>query len=119
MQQNSLFGSEEHTLQNITDDERTMAILCHILTLFAPILAPLIIYLVKKDDSAFVAEHAKESLNFQITMALLCIALVFTIIGLLFIWLVGIFILICVIIASVKASDKKIYRYPMTWRLVK
>lgn len=119
MEQNPLLGTESQTVYNPTSDERTMAILSHILTLLFPILAPLIIYLVKKDDSPYAAEHAKESLNFQITMALACIALAITIIGLLLIWVVGLFALVCVIIATIKASENKMYRYPLTWRLIK
>ncbi len=115
----TFLGTEVQPPYTPTSDERTMAILAHILTFFAPIVAPLIIYLVKKDDSAFVAEHAKESLNFQITMALLSILLVITVIGILLIWIVGILVLVCVILATIKASESKMYRYPLTWRLVK
>lgn len=119
MEQNSLLGTESTTTYTPTSDEKTMAILAHILTLFAPIIAPLIIYLVKKDDSSFAADHAKESLNFQITVALICLGLAITIIGLFLIWAVVLFALVCVIVATVKASEGKMYRYPLTWRLVK
>lgn len=102
-----------------SSDERTMAILSHILTLVAPILAPLIIYLIKKDESKYVAAHAKEALNFQITAILITIGLFITVIGILFIWLVWAAVLVFVIIATIKASDNKLYRYPFSFRLVK
>ena len=66
-----------------------------------------------------MAAHAKESLNFQITISLVCIALIITIIGLLLLWVVGIGALILVIVATIKASENKMYRYPLTWRLIK
>ena len=44
-----------------TSDEKMIALLSHILTFVAPILAPLIIYLVKKDESEFVASHSLEN----------------------------------------------------------
>jgi len=88
-------------------------------TLFFWLIPPLVIYLIKKDESPYVAAHAKESLNFQITISLVCIALIITIIGLLLLWVVGIGALILVIVATIKASENKMYRYPLTWRLIK
>ena len=46
-------------------DEKTLALLAHVLTFVSTLLAPLIIYIIKKNESPFVAEHAKESFNFQ------------------------------------------------------
>jgi uncharacterized protein len=116
---NSFLGTEEPTVYTPTQDERTLAILAHILTLVSGFIAPLIIYLVKKDESKYVAEHAKEALNFQITITLIYIGLLITVIGILLIWVVGIFAFVLAIIATIKASDNKMYRYPLTWRLIK
>lgn len=102
-----------------TSDEKTLAILSHILTLVAPILAPLIIYLIKKDESKFVTFHAKESLNFQITVMIIVIGLVITIIGILVAWIVGLAALVFVIMATIKASEGKLYKYPFSIRLIK
>lgn len=102
-----------------TPDERTLAILSHILSIFFWIFPALIIYLVRKDDSPFVAEHAKESLNFQITMSLLTIALAITLIGILFLWVPAMIDLILCIVASIKAGELKTYRYPFSWRIIK
>jgi uncharacterized protein len=102
-----------------TSDERTLAILCHVLTLFFWLIPPLIIYLIKKDESHFVASHAKESLNFQITMSIAAVLLFISIIGILLLWLLGLIVLVLVIVATVKAADSKIYRYPLTLRLIK
>ncbi len=119
METNEYLGTETQPTIPPTGDERTLAILSHVLTFFFPIIAPLIIYLVKKDDSKFVAYHAKESLNFQITVVIVCILMFVTIIGILFIWAVGIVALILVIVATIKASEGKLYRYPLTIRLIK
>src|SRR5687767_3275508 len=102
-----------------TSDERTMALLAHLLSLFFWIFPPLIIYLVKKDESPYVAQHAKEALNFHITMSLFAILLFITIIGILLLWVLGIVILVFVIVATIKASENKLYRYPMTIRFIK
>lgn len=102
-----------------SSDEKTLALLSHILTLVAPVLAPLIIYLIKKDESAFVRSHAVESLNFQISLMLACIILAITIVGILLIWAVALAGLIFVIIATIRASEGKLYQYPVSLRLIK
>jgi len=102
-----------------TSDEKTLGILAHALTFASTFVAPLIIYLLKKDDSKFVADHAKESLNFQITVFLACIALVITVIGIFLLWAVGVAAAVLVIIAAIKASEGKTYRYPLTIRFIK
>ncbi|MDB5248460.1 MAG: putative transrane protein [Segetibacter sp.] len=119
MQQNSFLGADVQPDYVPTSDERTLATLSHILTLVAPILAPLIIYLIKKDESKYVAYHAKESLNFQITMIIVIIGLFLTIVGILLVWIVGIVALVLVIIATIKANEGKLYRYPLSLRLIR
>jgi len=119
MDTNSYLGTETQADYAPSSDERTMATLAHVLTIVASILAPLIIYLVKKDESKYIAEHAKESLNFQITMLILAIGLCITIIGIAFVWIVPIINIVFVIVATIKASEGKLYRYPMTLRLIK
>jgi uncharacterized Tic20 family protein len=119
MQNNSFLGTEEQPVSMPTGDERTMAILSHILCLVVWLFGPLIIYLVKKDESGYVADHAKESLNFQITMAIVAVIMLVSIIGIFFLWILGIYATILIIIATIKASDNKIYRYPFTIRLIK
>ena len=113
------FQREESPATVPTSDERTFAILCHILAIFFWIIPPLVIYLIKKDESSWVSEHAKESLNFQLTWTLAAILLAISIVGIVVVWAVPIFTTIFCIVASIKASDNKLYRYPMTWRLVK
>ena len=56
-----------------TSDERTMAILAHVLQVVAWWIAPLIIFLVKP-ESRFVRFHALQALLLQIVYALLLMA---------------------------------------------
>jgi uncharacterized protein len=119
MEQNTYLGTETFPDVVPTSDEKTLAILAHILTFVAAILAPLIIYLIKKDESPFVTYHAKESLNFQITVLIIVFGLMITIIGIFLIWIVGLAALAFVIIATIKASEGKLYRYPFSIRLIK
>jgi uncharacterized Tic20 family protein len=114
----------EYPLSTPTSDERTLAVLAHILSIVPGIgiFGPLIIYLIRRDGAAFVAENAKESLNFQITIyvcyvigwLLMWIGIGFLILGVL--WFVN---LVLVIVAAVRVSENKIYRYPFNLRLIK
>ena len=103
--------------------------LCHASALvgfFVPwaghILGPLIVWLAKRGDSPEIDQHGKESLNFQISMLIynliagvLCLVLIgFVILGIL-----HILNLVLVIVASIQASEGKLYRYPITIRLIK
>src|SRR3954449_4989421 len=115
MPENSFLGTEMQPDYLPTSDEKTMAVLSHILTLVAPILAPLIIYLIKKNESRFVEWHARESLNFQITVVLVCIILFISVVGILLLWAVGILSLIWVVIATIRASEGKLYKYPVSF----
>lgn len=115
----SFLGEESIPPIPPTSDEKTLGLLAHVITFISTFIGPLIIYLVKKDESDFVASHAKESLNFQITMALASIVLIITLIGIFLLWIVGIIVLVFVIIATIRASEGKLYRYPLTIRFIK
>lgn len=121
-QQNSLLGTEEPSLITPSSEEKTMAVLAHVLCIVAGFLAPLVIYLVKKDSSPYVTIHAKESLNFQLTMIIVyfvCFILMFVLIGILLIMLVSVANLVLVIMATIKANENKIYRYPFSIKFVR
>jgi len=105
-------------------DQRTMALVAHILGIFTWFIGPLIIWMINKDDSSksFVTDQAKEALNFQITITiamLISFVLMVVIIGGLLAPLVGILNLVFCIIAAVKANNGEAYRYPFTLRLIK
>ena len=105
-----------------TSDEKTMALVSHLLVLVASFVAPLVIYLLKKDESSFVANNAKESLNFQITIAIaigVSVLLMMVLIGFLLIFAVSLANLVYVIIATMRASEGKEYQYPFCIRLIK
>ena len=119
MPENSFLGTDTPPDYVPTSDEKTLALLSHILTFIAPILAPLIIYLVKRDESNFVRRHAAESFNFQITMVLIVIILIISVVGWLFLWVPGIVTAVLVIVATIRASEGKLYKYPFSIRLLR
>jgi uncharacterized Tic20 family protein len=112
-----------------SSDVRMWTVLCHATALagfFVPwaghILGPLIVWLAKRNDSPEINEHGKESLNFQISMLIynviagvLCLVLI----GFVILAILHILNLVLVIVASIQASEGKLYRYPLTIRLIK
>ena len=114
--------AEEYPLSTPTSDEKTMSALAHGLPIVCGFIGPLIIFLVRKDESQFVAENSKEALNFQITLfigyivaGILCAVLI----GLVLLPAIWICSLVFSIIGAIKSSEGKIYRYPFNIRLIK
>jgi uncharacterized protein len=106
----------------LTETERNWAMLCHLSAFagfffpFGAIIGPLVCWLSKKDESVWVYINGRNSLNFQLSMLLyivLTIPLIFIIIGIPIVALLGILKVICIIIASIKASRGESFRYPL------
>jgi len=111
------------TPNQVDSSHRLLAILSHAAAfLGAPILIPLIIYLVSKQDKNIVPIHAAEAFNFHLSWALwslLCVPLFFVFgLGSLLLLILGISGFVLAIIAIVKAANDEIYRYPLTLRLL-
>lgn len=89
---------------------------------FGHIIGPLVFWLLKKNEHAFVDNQGKESLNFQISMTIYCciaFPFIFILIGIPLLIALAITDLVLVIIAAVKASNGIAYRYPITIRFLK
>lgn len=112
-------------------DARVLGMLCHLLAAcgfvvpFGGVIGPLVMWLVKKDEVAFVDFHGKESLNFQITVLIPVLPLV----AMLFVpfvnclaWvaLVGLAVtnLVFIILACLSTHEGNFYRYPVSLRII-
>ena len=108
--------------QEVSQNAKNMALLCHLLGFFTLFIGPLIIWLIKKDDDPFIDQQGKEALNFQITVTLASIVgsiLTVVCIGVFICIAVGIADIIFVIMACIASSKGEAYRYPVSIRLVK
>lgn len=91
-------------------------------------LGALVVWMLVRDKSSFAAEHAKEALNFNLSM------FIYTVIGVLLVvftlgigiivalplWLLlGLAWLVLTVVAAFKAYDGQTFRYPFTIRLMK
>ncbi len=112
----------------VPDDARTLALLAHLsalLHLVVPgvaIAAPIILYMVKKDESPFVADHAKEAIHFQIslfiyTVAFIALGFLTCGVGFALSGLVTVLGLIGLILGALAANRGEYFRYPMTLRM--
>jgi uncharacterized Tic20 family protein len=113
---------------DVSKDAKMFGMLCHLSALagfvipFGNIIGPLVFWLIKKNEFAFVDDQGKEALNFQITTSLamiVCLILTLVLIGALLLVAVGVTALIFTIIAAIKANDGVAYRYPFALRLIK
>ncbi len=121
-------GSGGAPASQANSQERTFAMLTHLTAFvallgipFGNIFGPLVVWLVKREQFAFVDQQGKESLNFQISMTIYLIAagiLSFLLIGIPFLIALAIAWVVLVIVASVKANGGEPYRYPLTIRFI-
>ncbi len=143
----------DSSMQSVGESERHWAAMAHLSALLlafltswaaglAGVLAAGVIYLIKRNDSAYVAAHAREAVNFNISMFLYaCIAVAIGVVlvgatvltlgigaivtapaGLLLAALalaIAVMWLVCSIIAAIKAWNGEEYRYPLTLRLLR
>jgi uncharacterized Tic20 family protein len=107
-----------------TPDERNWGMLSHISSLIAiwlgglAFLGPLIVWLVKKDQSPFVADQAKEALNFQIAVLIVNMICAITCVGLILVPVIFVADIVFSLLAGIEANKGIYYRYPYTFRLI-
>lgn len=105
-----------------SSDDRLMAMLIYVLSIFVPVLGPLVIWLMKKDESAFVDFHGKEYFNFLISYTIYTFVsslLTIILIGFIGLAIVGLYTLVFTIVAAIKAYDGQEYQIPLVIRLIK
>ncbi|AQY22102.1 DUF4870 domain-containing protein [Riemerella anatipestifer] len=95
--------------------------LFNLITGFGGLIAPILIWVFKKDEIQGINEQGKEVINFQITMflaILVSIPLCFILIGFLFISIIALLMIIVPIIQAIKSKDNQSVRYPLTIRFI-
>jgi uncharacterized Tic20 family protein len=114
----------------VAADDRNWAVAAHIGSILTAwvalgLIAPLIVLLARGGTSPWVRRHAVESLNFQINAAVVGVIawiMVFTVVliplAILLAIGYGIFYVIMVVMATLRASAGQDFRYPLTIRVV-
>ena len=122
---------------NPADDDRTYAVLMHLSVLahlvipYIAVAIPIVMWMSRRDRSAFVDDHGREAVNFQLTLILYLFVL--PVLGVILTVLtlgLGIIVLIPLIflpyvlsivgmILAVKHTNRgELFRYPMTIRFL-
>ncbi|MBL6838550.1 MAG: DUF4870 domain-containing protein [Puniceicoccaceae bacterium] len=114
---------------NSEQGDKTMAMLCHLLSFIGfigipvgNILGPLVLWLIKKSEDPFVDATGKEVLNFQISATIygiVCGLLFFVFIGVVLLPVLIIAVVVYTIIGAIKAYEGRVYHYPFTIRFIK
>lgn len=104
-----------------SSDEKNIATVTHLGGTVFFFIPALIVWLLKKDDSAYIADQSREALNFQITVLIAMLAaniLIWLLIGLVLIPIVWLANIVFCIIAAISTSKGETYRYPICLRLI-
>jgi len=104
-----------------SNNDKNIVTITHLGGILFSFIPSLVVWLLKKDDSEYIAAQAKEALNFQITLLLaqfVAYVLIFILVGFLLLGLIWIFNIVFCIIAAISSSKGEDYRYPLTLRLI-
>ncbi|USN99848.1 MAG: DUF4870 domain-containing protein [Phycisphaeraceae bacterium] len=113
--------------ESATADERTWATFVHLSILahtvisgFAIILT-IVLWMMKKNESAYIADHGREAINFQISLLIYMLvagAFSFVLVGIPFLILIPVLGLVGMIMGAIAANRGELFRYPMTIRFL-
>lgn len=111
-----------------TASDRTYAVFMHLMlpiatfTVLPIVLGPLVMWLIRKNESPFINDHGKEALNFNISVLIYIIlsALLVPLCGIGFFAMGAVWVLAFVfsIIAAISANHAEFYRYPACIRII-
>ncbi|WP_245844191.1 DUF4870 domain-containing protein [Oceanobacillus rekensis] len=105
-----------------TNDERLFSMLIYVLSFPFPILGPLLIWLLKRDESEFVDYHGKEYFNFFMSYFIYGVIgsiLILLLVGIVIVIILGIMAIIFTIIAAVKSYQGEQYKFPLIIHFIK
>ena len=122
----------------VTQNDKTYSSITHLSSFagwifpFGNVIAPLVLWIAKKNESVYIDNHGKAAVNFQLSLmlygfllALLIIPItIFTLgLGLIAVILgiipIIILIIVSIISASIKATHGEYYHYPFTIEFIK
>lgn len=108
--------------QEPSSDDRLMGTLIYVLSFFTSLIAPLIIWLIKREDSPFIDKTGKNYFNFLLSyMIWLIVASIamFIIIGFILFPIIAILNFIFTIVAAVKSYNGEDYLPPLSIKFFK
>jgi uncharacterized Tic20 family protein len=109
--------------RHLTDSDRNFSVAMHLAPLVAflfwpAVFAPIVLWAVRKDDSAFNDDHGREMMNALISFALYHVVAVITVIGIIALPVLYVIAIVNMIRGAVAAGRGEYFRYPMTIRFL-
>ena len=104
-----------------SNDDKNIATVTHLGGTVFSFIPGLLVWALKKDDSLYIADQAKEALNFQITVLIaqfIAGILVMILVGFIFIGIIWLLNIVFCILAAISTSKGETYRYPFCLRLI-
>lgn len=106
----------------LNNDDKNLAAITHLSGTVFSFIPALLVWLLKKESNAYLADQAKEALNFQITVAIAIFVcgsiLSWVLIGLMMLPMVWLANIVFCIIAAIATIKGKTYRHPLCLRLI-
>lgn len=105
-----------------SNEDKMLATVLYLLNFFAAIIGPLIIWLLKRETSAYIDYHGKEYFNFVISYfiyEMVALILMFIGIGFILVPIVSITFFVFIIVGAVKAYQGEYYKFPLIFRIIK
>jgi len=94
----------------------------YLFPLFGGLIASLIIWLIKREDSPFIDAHGKAVVNFQLSLVIygfVSFILAFVVIGILLILALIVLQIVATINGAVRAQNGEPYKYPLAIQFIK
>ncbi len=104
-----------------SNDDKNIATVTHLGGTVFSFVPGLLVWILKKDENAYLSEQAKEALNFQISVLigyLIAGVLAWVLIGFILMPLIWLLNVVFCIIAAISTSKGETYRYPLCLRLI-
>jgi|ERR1051325_5866107 uncharacterized Tic20 family protein len=98
-------------------DDKQMAMFCHLGGILGGFILPLVIWLMKKDESSFIDEHGKQALNFAITIMIAHLTLGLCTCGLFSLVIIPLAIVFH-IQGAMAANRGEDFQYPMSFTFI-
>jgi len=88
----------------------------------AGLLAPIVIWQIKKDELPLIDEHGKNLMNWLLSLlvyTIACVLLSFLFVGIPLLFLLALLSVVFPIVAGIKANNGEVWKYPLSIEFLK
>lgn len=99
-----------------------LSLLSNFIIPIAGIIAPIVIWQIKKDEYPIVDAHGKNAVNWIISAVIygaVCLILTLAVIGIFLLAILGVLAIVFPVIAGIKANNGEVWKYPLSIQFLK